>query len=156
MSLPATATPCVGCSRLKVPEKCTLCQDSWILKNNERSAPVLSDMRSHTIEELANVVLKKLDSQGYCVIDKFHKEEKALGILKEVQGIHDRGLLQDGQLTSSMASVNIRGDQIAWIDGSESGSECIAYHMKRVDYLISLLNKNITHHTIKERTKVGI
>lgn len=153
----ATATTsCIGCSYLKVPEKCSLCQDSWILGNNERSAPVLSDMRSHTIEELANIVLKKLNSQGYCVIDKYHKEEKALGILKEVKGIHDRGLLHNGQLTSSMVSANIRGDQIAWIDGTESGSECIAYHMKRVDYLISLLNKNITHHTIKERTKVGI
>ena len=113
-------------------------------------------VRTRTFEELADVVLKKLNSQGYCVVNKFHKEEKALAILEEVKAIKNGGLMHNGQLTSSVSSANVRGDQIAWIDGKEERTENIKMHMERVDKLIAMLNKKIEHYTIQERTKVSV
>ena len=114
----------------------------------------MQDTRSNTLEVLAKNVLEKLDHQGYCVIDNFHKEDKALAILEEVKRIHATGQMRNGQLTSTLTSENIRGDLIKWVDGKDEGTENIVLHMKRVDALVRELDKMITYHKIEGRTKV--
>lgn len=114
--------------------------------------------RPRTLEDLAEIVFQKLSHQGYCVVDKFHKEEKAVAILDEVKRIHKDGLMHNGQLTSSVPSADIRGDQIAWIDNNEEHVQTtyqnICSHMKKVDMLVRFLNMKITHKTLSDRTQV--
>ena len=114
----------------------------------------MPDTRSNTLEELARNVLEKLTHQGYCVIDNFHKEEKALAILEEVKQIHKNGAMHNGQLSNTTTSEKIRGDLIAWVDGKQKETEYIGLHIRRVDALLRELNKMISYHTIEGRTQV--
>ena len=116
----------------------------------------MADTRSYTLEELAKHVLEKLNHQGYCVINKFHNEEKALAILDEVKSIHANGEMHNGQLASTATSENIRGDVVKWVDGRVKGTENIALHMRRTDALLRQLNKMISNHTIEGRTQAMV
>ncbi len=152
MSTASTQTICVDCSS-NLAEKCSVCEKD-IPPVVNTTDNVVASTRSHTLEQLAKNVLEKLDHQGYCVIDKFHKEEKALAIVDEVKSIHAMGLMHNGQLTNTSTSESIRGDLIKWIGGKEAGTENITLHMRRVDALIREMKKMITYHRIEGRTKV--
>ena len=156
MSTPSTETVCVDCSRLQWAQKCPTCEKEPIMTYVNNGHTVMQDTRSNTLEELARNVLEKLSHQGYCVIDKFHKEEKALAILEEVKRIHENGAMHNGQLTNTTTSENIRGDLIAWVDGKQRGTEYIGLHIRRVDALLRELNKMISYHTIEGRTQVTL
>ena len=152
MSTPTTETICVDCSRLKLPRKCAACEKDVLMTCV--NSTITTDTRSNTLEELARNVVDKLNHQGYCVVDKFHKEEKALQILEEVKRIHENGGMHNGQLTNTLTSENIRGDLIAWVDGKIKGTENIGVHIRRVDALLRELNKMISYHKIEGRTQV--
>ena len=117
---------------------------------------VMANIRSHTLEKLTNAVLEELNHQGYCVIDKFHKEDKALAILREVESIHAKGDMHNGQLASTVTSENIRGDLVKWVDGKVKGTEDIVFHMCRMDALLRRLNKMISYYTIEGRTQAMV
>lgn len=155
MSTPTTERVCVDCSRL-MEKKCSSCEKDplSLIAFVNTNGNVMQDTRSNSLEELARNVLEKLDHQGYCVIDNFHKEEKALAILDEVKNVHERGGMHNGQLTNTLTSENIRGDLIAWLDGREERAENIALHIRRVDALLRELNKMISYHRIEGRTQV--
>lgn len=154
MSIPATETTCVYCSQLELPRKCALCERDSLLNGYTDTRIMMQDTRSNTLEQLAKNVLEKLHHQGYCVVDKFHKEQTAIAILDEVRNIHENGHMHNGQLTNTLTSQSIRGDLIAWVDGREKGMENIALHMRRVDLLVRELNKMISYHRIEGRTQV--
>ena len=153
MATPTAETICAACSNLELEKKCAACEKQIITHVN-KGEDDMQDTRSSTLEELARNVLEKLNHQGYCIIDKFHKEEKALAILEEVKIIHATGQMHNGQLTSTLTSEDIRGDLIKWVDGKDEGTQNIVLHMRRVDALVRELNKMISYHKIEGRTKV--
>ena len=111
----------------------------------------------YTLEELAKTALEELNDQGYCIIDKFHNEDKALAILDEVKCIHAKGEMHNGQLASTLTlAENIRGDLVKWVDGKVKGTESIAHHMRRTDALLRQFNKMISNHTIEGRTQAMV
>ncbi len=116
----------------------------------------MADTQSYTLEDLAKNILLKLNHQGYCVIDNFHKEEKALVILEEVKSIHAKEEMHSGQLSGTVTSESIRGDLVKWVDGKVKGTENIALHMCRTDALLRQLNKMISYHTIEGRTQAMV
>ncbi|XP_028408997.1 egl nine homolog 1-like [Dendronephthya gigantea] len=161
MSKLAKETLCIDCRRLELPRRCDACKmlKQALTINTYVNSNVMSqpDTRSNTLEELARNVLDKLNHQGYCVIDKFHKEQTALAILDEVKRVHEKGRMHNGQLTTNtLTSENIRGDLIVWLDGREPENENILLHMRRVDALVRELNKMISYHKIEGRTQAMV
>lgn len=142
---------CLDCKPLDMPKNCTACEsfNSYISGDD-----FLACKRSNVLESLARNVLRKLETQGYCVVDRFHKEENALKILEEVKRIHKSGSMQKGQLSNSLTSENDRGDLIAWVKGKEEGKENIGLHIRRCDALFRELNKLMSDRIIEGRTQV--
>jgi hypoxia-inducible factor (prolyl hydroxylase) len=151
-----TKTVCVECSSLKLPRKCADCEKDEIQTSFQLGTSWETHDTVYTVEQLANNVLEKLTHQGYCVVDKFHKEEKALTILNEVKNIHAHGEMHNGELASTLPSENVRGDIIKWVDGKTKGTENIAGHMCGVDALLRELNKIMPHHRIEGRTQAMV
>ncbi|XP_046859185.1 prolyl hydroxylase EGLN3-like isoform X2 [Xenia sp. Carnegie-2017] len=140
----------LDCKPLDMPKNCTACEsfNSYISGDD-----FLAYKRSNVLESLARNVLRKLETQGYCVVDRFHKEENALKILEEVKRIHKSGSMQKGQLSNSLTSENDRGDLIAWVKGKEEGKENIGLHIRRCDALFRELNKLMPDRIIEGRTQ---
>ena len=150
-------TVCVECSGLKLRGKCAGCKKGTIRTSVQLGQ---SSWQTHsvfyTLEEEARNVLKKLKHQGYCIIDNFHKDEKALAILDEVRVIHASGEMHSGELASTLPSENVRGDIIKWVDGKGRGTENITSHMCGVDALVRELNNIIPHYKIETRTQAMV
>ena len=152
----ATKPICVECSSLKLPRKCADCEKDEIQTSLQLGTSWKPRDTIYTLEQLAKNVLEKLNDQGYCVIDKFHKEERALAILDDVKAIHASGEMHNGELASTLPSENVRGDLIKWVDGKAKGTENITLHMFGVDALLRELNKIIPHHKIEGRSQAMV
>ncbi|XP_061084452.1 egl nine homolog 1-like isoform X2 [Conger conger] len=96
-----------------------------------------------------------MNKHGICVVDNFLGEETGLCILEDVVALHKADKFTDGQLVSprSDSSKDIRGDQIAWVEGKETGCENISFLLTRVDDLIRQCNGNLGKYRINGRTK---
>ncbi len=117
---------------------------------------VLADTESYALQKLTKAVWEELNHRGYCVVDKFHTEEKALAILNEAKSMHAKGEMHNGQLASTLTSESIRGDLVKWVDGKVKGTEVIALHMRRTDALLRQLNNMISYRTIQGRTQAMV
>ncbi len=113
----------------------------------------MADTESYALQKLTKAVWEELNHRGYCVVDKFHTEEKALAILNEAKSMHAKGEMHNGQLASTLTSKSIRGDLVKWVDGKAKGTEVIALHMRRTDALLRQLNNMISYRTIQEELK---
>ncbi|KPP63034.1 hypothetical protein Z043_118737, partial [Scleropages formosus] len=69
--------------------------------------------------------------------------------------LHGSGRFTDGQLVSQRSgdSKDIRGDKIAWVEGSEPGCEQISFLMNRMDELMRHCNGRLGSYKINGRTK---
>uniref|UniRef100_H3BEP9 hypoxia-inducible factor-proline dioxygenase n=2 Tax=Latimeria chalumnae TaxID=7897 RepID=H3BEP9_LATCH len=95
---------------------------------------------------------------GICVKDGFLGEEAGAKVLKEVEVLNRSGKFRDGQLVSqrTIPSKNIRGDQIAWVEGNEPGCENIGFLMARIDEVIRLCGNSLDGYEINGRTKAMV
>ncbi|KAI4883165.1 hypothetical protein NFI96_013933 [Prochilodus magdalenae] len=97
---------------------------------------------------------------GICVKDGFLGSRIGDRVLKEVETLNHSGKFRGGQLVSqrSIPSKNIRGDQIAWVEGKEPGCETIGILMAHIDEAImhSSANGQLGNYAINGRTKDGL
>lgn len=96
---------------------------------------------------------------GICVKDAFLGDRLGGRVLEEVETLNHSGKFRGGQLVSqkSIPSKNIRGDQIAWVEGNEPGCENIGVLMAHIDEAImrSAASGQLGDYVINGRTKVS-
>uniref|UniRef100_A0A8C2FU77 hypoxia-inducible factor-proline dioxygenase n=1 Tax=Cyprinus carpio TaxID=7962 RepID=A0A8C2FU77_CYPCA len=97
---------------------------------------------------------------GICVRDGFLGDRLGCKVLEEVETLNHSGKFRGGQLVSqkNIPSKNIRGDQIAWVEGNEPGCENIGSLMAHVDMAImrSAANGQLGNYVINGRTKAMV
>uniref|UniRef100_A0A8C5R8G9 hypoxia-inducible factor-proline dioxygenase n=1 Tax=Leptobrachium leishanense TaxID=445787 RepID=A0A8C5R8G9_9ANUR len=95
---------------------------------------------------------------GICVKDQFLGEALGSRVLDEVEMLNRSGKFRDGQLVSqrTIPSTNIRGDQIAWVDGKEPGCESIRTLMSKIDEVIMHCSGKLGSYVINGRTKAMV
>lgn len=95
---------------------------------------------------------------GIYVKDNFLGPQLGDRVLEEVEVLNTSGKFRGGQLVSQkgIPSRNIRGDQIAWVEGHEPGCESIGALMAHIDEAImySAANGQLGDCVINGRTKV--
>lgn len=95
---------------------------------------------------------------GICVKENFLGSQLGDRVLEEVEVLNQSGKFRGGQLVSqrSVPSRNIRGDQIAWVEGREPGCESIGTLMAHIDEAVmhSAANGQLGDYVINGRTKV--
>ncbi|XP_051503135.1 prolyl hydroxylase EGLN3-like isoform X3 [Myxocyprinus asiaticus] len=79
-------------------------------------------------------------------------------VLQEVRRIHQSGTMQDGQLVSQKLgkSKAIRGDKIAWVDGTESCCQNIGFLLTRMDKVITHADGKLEKFKIRGRHKAMV
>lgn len=96
---------------------------------------------------------------GICAKDGFLGDRLGSKVLEEVETLNHSGKFRGGQLVSqkNIPSKNIRGDQIAWVEGNEPGCENIGSLMAHIDEAImhSAANGQLGNYAINGRTKVS-
>ncbi|CAB1453853.1 unnamed protein product [Pleuronectes platessa] len=97
---------------------------------------------------------------GICVKDNFLGLQLGDRVLEEVDVLNNSGKFSGGQLVSqrSIPSGNIRGDQIAWVEGHEPGCESITALMAHIDEAVmySAANGQLGDCVINGRTKAMV
>ncbi|XP_018607491.2 egl nine homolog 2-like isoform X1 [Scleropages formosus] len=105
-------------------------------------------------------VIPCMKNYGICVKDSFLGDELGDRVLKEVEMLNQSGKFRGGQLVSQRAipASDIRGDQIAWVDGCETGCENIGTLMVHIDKVImySAMNGQLGNYCINGRTKAMV
>lgn len=113
-------------------------------------------------DNMCHNLVEDLNSYGICVIDKFMGEQSGKAILDEVRNLYMAGHFRDGQLVNNCgASSAIRGDHIAWVDGSEANCQNIGKLIQTLDAIIMRCNKIrdngvLNNYRITTRTKAMI
>lgn len=115
---------------------------------------------SWSMESIAQLyIVPCMKYYGICVKDNFLGQQLGDRVLQEVEMLNHSGKFRGGQLVSqrSIPSKNIRGDQIAWVEGGEPGCEAIGTLMAHVDEAVmhSSANGQLGEHVINGRTKVS-
>lgn len=115
---------------------------------------------SWSMESIAQLyIVPCMKYYGICVKDNFLGPQLGDRVLQEVQMLNHSGKFRGGQLVSqrSIPSKNIRGDQIAWVEGGEPGCEAIGTLMAHVDEAImhSSAKGQLGEYVINGRTKVS-
>ncbi|XP_060929207.1 prolyl hydroxylase EGLN2 [Limanda limanda] len=101
-----------------------------------------------------------MKSYGICVKDNFLGLQLGDRVLEEVDVLNHSGKFSGGQLVSqrSIPSGNIRGDQIAWVEGHEPGCRSITALMAHIDEAVmySAANGQLGDCVINGRTKAMV
>lgn len=120
--------------------------------------PFIEPFGDMDLERLAlERVVPALLSHGFYYVDGLLGELAGGAVLDQVQDMHRSGALQDGRLAGSVPGIHrrsIRGDKIAWVSGSERGSEAISFLLNLIDKLVSVCAGRLGSKTIRERSKV--
>lgn len=98
-----------------------------------------------------------MNSYGLCIVDNFLGNKIGERVLQEVRHIHQGGKMQDGELAGGNFGKNksIRGDKIAWVEGTETGCENLGFLLTRMDKLITYADGKLGSYKIKGRHKVS-
>ncbi|XP_034404690.1 egl nine homolog 2 [Cyclopterus lumpus] len=105
-------------------------------------------------------IVPSMKYYGICVKDNFLGPQLGGRMLEEVEVLNHSGKFRGGQLVSqkSIPSRNIRGDQIAWVEGREPGCESIGALMAYIDEAVmySAANGQLGDCVINGRTKAMV
>ncbi|XP_013860668.1 egl nine homolog 2 [Austrofundulus limnaeus] len=105
-------------------------------------------------------IIPCMKDYGICVKDNFLGPQFGDRVLEEVGVLNRSGKFRGGQLVSqkSIPSRNIRGDQIAWVEGQEPGCGSIGELMARIDEVVmySAANGQLGDCVINGRTKAMV
>ncbi|KAI5611506.1 egl nine-like 3 isoform X1 [Silurus asotus] len=96
-----------------------------------------------------------MNSYGLCIVDNFLGDKLGDRILQEVRRVHEDGRMQDGQLACQTLGQTkaIRGDKIAWVEGTETGCHNIGVLLSRIDKLITFADGRLGSYKIRGRHK---
>ncbi|XP_078062405.1 egl nine homolog 1-like [Mustelus asterias] len=99
-----------------------------------------------------------MSKHGICMVDNFLGKEMGESVLWEVKELYQSGRFTEGQVVNQKgdSSRDIRGDQITWVDGKESGCTQIGLLMNRMDDLIRQCNGKLGNYNINGRTKAMV
>ncbi|XP_003743688.1 egl nine homolog 1 [Galendromus occidentalis] len=110
-----------------------------------------------------NNIVYDMNTFGICVVDGFLGPARAESVRKEAIGIlnENKHLFKNGQLindTASRGGLVVRGDKIAWLDGSESFCSYTNNFTRSLDSVIAHCVANdatgeLGLHKISRRTK---
>lgn len=122
--------------------------------------PVVEAGSVWSAEQIAQLyIVPCMKYYGIFVKDGFLGPRLGDRVLQEVETLNHSGKFRGGQLVSqrSIPSKNIRGDQIAWVEGKEPGCENISILMAHIDEAImhSSANGQLGDYVINGRTKVS-
>lgn len=117
-----------------------------------------AQLRWQTLELVNKYVVPCMNSYGICVKDNFLGTVLGSKVLLEVLSLHRNGTLMDGRVVSplSVPTRSIRGDKIAWVEGTEPGCTSIGELMARIDELIICSSGRLGNYGINGRTKAMV
>ncbi|XP_031703511.1 prolyl hydroxylase EGLN3 [Anarrhichthys ocellatus] len=125
--------------------------------------PFIEHVWDLELERLAlERVVPALLVHGFCYLDGLLGEPAGDLVLEQVMEMHRSGALQDGRLAGSVPggvhrSRSIRGDQIAWVSGSEDrGCEAISFLLNVIDHIIGVCASRLGSKKIRERSKAMV
>lgn len=101
----------------------------------------------------ADLLVEKLTTRGYSIIDNYLGELNCAKVLWDVREILHAGIMKPGQVVSK-TKEKVRGDKIAWITGTEEMYPNMRIVMDTVDRLIRYCDGRLGN--IKGRTPVGV
>ncbi|XP_059814326.1 prolyl hydroxylase EGLN2-like [Hypanus sabinus] len=115
-------------------------------------------LRWQTLELVNKYVVPCMNSYGICVKDNFLGAVLGGKVLLEVLSLHRNGTLMDGRVVSplSVPTRSIRGDKIAWVEGTEPDCTSIGELMARIDELIIYSSGRLGNYGINGRTKAMV
>ncbi|KAJ1103019.1 hypothetical protein NDU88_000449 [Pleurodeles waltl] len=120
----------------------------------------LRHISTSDLEHLAlEHIVPRLHDVGFCYLDHFLGEVVGDCVLEQVKRMHSSGALKNGQLAGQLqGSVrsHLRGDQIAWVTGTEEGCEAMGYLLSVIDRLIVLCGNRLGKYYVKERSKAMV
>lgn len=130
----------VPCDKVKEDERISR------FSNINLNGPLIlhCDEKSSILEEVSINVIRDMDAYGVCVVDHFLGPELGKKVLDEVINMYSRGVFKDGQTVNARAKSDlktIRGDQITWLDGTESHCKSIGSLISKVDTVVKQANK---------------
>lgn len=102
-----------------------------------------------------------MNSYGISVVDSFLGNEHGNLVYEEVINLHRAGLFTDGQLVrNDMKNKNIRGDEVIWLMGNETGCPHINSLINEVDKIVKGAGKFANNgllgkYKISDRTRVS-
>uniref|UniRef100_A0A8B9HQM2 Egl-9 family hypoxia-inducible factor 2 n=1 Tax=Astyanax mexicanus TaxID=7994 RepID=A0A8B9HQM2_ASTMX len=114
--------------------------------------------RLNTHKLVQQYVAPCMNSYGLCIVDNFLGNRVGERILHEVRRIHEAGGMQDGQLACQTPDKSkvIRGDKIAWLEGTEKDCHNIGFLLSRMDKLITVADGQLGSYKIRGRHKVSV
>lgn len=122
--------------------------------------PFIEHLSDTELERLAlEQVVPALQEYGFYYVDGLLGELAGGAVLDQVKDMHRSGVLQDGRLAGSVPAVHrssIRGDKIAWVNGSERGCEAINFLLNLIDKLISFCSGRLGNKAIRERSQAMV
>ncbi|XP_019642469.1 PREDICTED: egl nine homolog 3-like [Branchiostoma belcheri] len=127
--------------------------------DNGPNAPARISLDARREKEMADHVVRRLTTDGICVLDNFLDETTGDSILEEVRKLREEGVFRDGQLvnqSTANTARNIRGDIITWAEGSEPNCRRIGYLVSRMDSIIMRCNNKLGKCKINGRTKAMV
>ncbi|XP_051521062.1 uncharacterized protein LOC127421895 isoform X2 [Myxocyprinus asiaticus] len=175
--VPETAYPQLECKRrrLETDPKTDTSKSTWTIaplaanhqhKNCSVTSPISSSGWVHhsghkVAMNHAPGQAKQAEVQSMTIsADGFLGSRLGDKVLEEVETLNRSGKFRGGQLVSqkSIPSKNIRGDQIAWVEGNEPGCENIGGLMAHIDEAImrSAANGQLGDYVINGRTKAMV
>ncbi|XP_068593373.1 prolyl hydroxylase EGLN3 [Cebidichthys violaceus] len=125
--------------------------------------PFIEHVSDLDLERLAlERVVPALLVHGFYYVDGLLGEPAGDSVLEQVMEMHRSGALQDGRLAGSVPggvhrSRSIRGDQIAWVSGSEDrGREAVSFLLHVIDQIIGVCASRLGSKKIRERSKAMV
>ncbi|XP_042629521.1 prolyl hydroxylase EGLN3-like isoform X1 [Cyprinus carpio] len=114
--------------------------------------------RLNTHKLVLQYIVPCMNTYGLCIVDHFLGDRIGERVVQEVKRIHQSGNMQDGQLVSQKLNKtkSIRGDKIAWVDGTESGCQNIGYLLTRMDKIITCADGKMDKFKIRGRHKAMV
>ncbi|CAH1261379.1 EGLN1 [Branchiostoma lanceolatum] len=129
-------------------------------RDGSRDAPAnRTELDAKRDKDMAEYIVRRLNTDGICVVDNFLEEPVGESILEEVKGLREEGVFSDGQLVNQAAADtarNIRGDIITWVEGKEANCRRIGHLVSRMDTIIMKCNSKLGKCKINGRTKAMV
>ncbi|XP_074640975.1 egl nine homolog 1-like [Tubulanus polymorphus] len=135
---------------------------SWLDSFRSGQMPFNSDITFNTPGEKRNYLLQEyltwcMNECGICVIDNFLGLKKGNAIFSETEKMHAGGAFSAGELvTNTSSSHKIRGDKIAWVNGTENTCKELGFLISSVDSLIMQCGSRLGGYNINGRTKAMV
>ncbi|XP_041828764.1 egl nine homolog 3 isoform X1 [Melanotaenia boesemani] len=122
--------------------------------------PFIEHVSYTDVERMAlDRVVPALLAHGFFYVDGFLGDLAGSTVLDQVKEMHLSEKLQNGRLAGSVPGINgrkIRGDKIAWVNGSERGCEAISFLLNLIDRLISVCASQLENKAIRERSQAMV